>query len=211
MGGIPAPQSLGTTILGFGVRGFPPRACPRAREPFLTPKQREPPPNSLPAAPPKLRRPHAAAPRAPAARGPPRPRPFTLYHAPFPLIGQRLRPAPSRCPGDRAAPPRMNGGVPSSVCDVIADVMCRPMGGGGAGLRGKQTPHVAAAGRGTRAGGGHGGGGGTASGPPPVPPGARGAPTRAAPPRPSTGCPVPVAPVPLIGTPRTRRVPLRSP
>ena len=55
------------------------------------------------------------------------------------------------------------------------------MGGGGAGLRGKQTPHVAAPGRGPRAGGGAGrGGGGSSSAPhrarcrcgtPPVPPG----------------------------------------
>lgn len=211
MGGIPAPQSLGTPILGFGVRGFPPRACPRAREPSVTPKHREPPQNKLPAAPPQLRRPHAAAPRAPAARGPPGPRPFTLCHAPFPLIG-RAPPRPLPLPRRQGCSPRTNGGVPGSARDVIADVMCRPMGGGGAGLRGKQTPHVAAAGRGTRAGGTRGTGGALPPvSPPPVPPGARGAPTRSAPPRLSPSCPVPVTPVPLIATARCRRGPLRSP
>lgn len=76
------------------------------------------------------------------------------------------------------------------------------MGGGGAGLRGKQTPHVAAAGRGTRAGGTHG----TASVPPPAPP----LPVRASAARglPGPRGPVRVPPLSVPGTPRSRRAPV---
>lgn len=157
----PKPRDTHFRVWGAGI---PQQGLPRREGNSVDPKTEGTPPNSLPAAPPKLRRPHAAAPRAPAARGPPTPRPFTLYHAHPPLIGQDS-PRPFSLPRRHGRPP-MNGGVPSSVCDVIDDVMYRPMGGGEAGLRGKQTPHVAAAGRGTRAGGDTGEGGGTASGPP---------------------------------------------
>lgn len=157
----PKPRDTHFRVWGAGI---PQKGLPRRQGNSVDPKTEGTPPNSLPAAPPKLRRPHAAAPRAPAARGPPTPRPFTLYHAHPPLIGQDS-PRPFSLPRRHGRPP-MNGGVPSSVCDVIDDVMYRPMGGGEAGLRGKQTPHVAAAGRGTRAGGDTGEGGGTASGPP---------------------------------------------
>ena len=77
------------------------------------------------------------------------------------------------------------------------------MGGGGAGLRGKQTPHVAAPGRGPRAGGGAGRGGGAAP-PPPTAPGAAAGPPRCLPGR-TRSCRCRCARAAVRGSARDRR------
>lgn len=122
-GDSPPPQNAGTPRGFAGEGGNPPQrvtpgrgGSPRPRSPGTPwghPCPQPPLPASLaPPAPPapsplQLRRPHAAAPRAPAARGLPQPRPFTLCPAPLPPIGFRRRAPPplSRCHGDSARPP----------------------------------------------------------------------------------------------------------
>lgn len=81
----PKPRDTHFRVWGAGI---PQKGLPQREGNSVDPKTEGTTPNSLPAAPPQLRRPHAAAPRAPAARGPPKPRPFKLYHAHPPLIGQ---------------------------------------------------------------------------------------------------------------------------
>ena len=80
------------------------------------------------------------------------------------------------------------------------------MGGGGAGLRGKQTPHVAAPGRGPRAGGGagRGGGGGGQLLRPPTAPGAAAGPPRCLPGR-TRSCRCRCARAAVRGSARDRR------